>query len=69
MGIAVWLQVPLDVALARCHAGAARPLLRGPEQAAALYRARLPSYRAAPLHVDVEGLTPEDAAARIAALL
>jgi len=68
-GVAVWLQVPLDVALARCGAGAGRPLLRGPEQARALYQARLPAYRLAPLHVDVEGLTPEEAAERIAALL
>jgi len=68
-GVAVWLQVPLPVALARCGAGAGRPLLRGPAQARALYRARLPSYRAAPLHVDVDGLTPDDAAARIAAIL
>jgi len=68
-GVAVWLQVPLEAALARCGAGADRPLLRGPEQARALYHARLPSYRSAPLHVDVEGLTPEEAAERIAALL
>jgi shikimate kinase len=68
-GIAVWLQVPLPVALVRCGTGADRPLLRGPAQAQALYRARLPSYRAAPLHVDVDGLTPSEAAARIAALL
>ena len=69
MGIAVWLQVPLEVALARCRAGADRPLLRSAAQARALYRARLPSYRSAPLHVDVEGLMPEEAAARIAARL
>jgi shikimate kinase len=69
LGIAVWIQVPLEIALSRCQAGADRPLLRGPAQAHALYQARLPSYRSAPLHVDVEGLTPDEAAARIAALL
>lgn len=68
-GVAVWMQLPLEVALARCGAGADRPLLRGPEQARALYHARLPAYRLAPLRVDVEGLTPEEAAERIAALL
>jgi shikimate kinase len=69
LGVAVWLQVPLEVALARCRAGADRPLLRGRAQAQALYLSRLPSYRSAPLHVDVEGLTPQEAAARIAAVL
>jgi shikimate kinase len=68
-GRAVWLQVPLAVALERCGTARDRPLLGSPEQAHALYQARLPSYRAAPLHVDVDGLTPEEAAARIAALL
>ena len=69
LGVAVWIQVPLEVALARCQPGADRPLLRGPAQAHALYQTRLPSYRSAALHVDVEDLTPDEAAARIAALL
>jgi len=63
------LQIPLAVALERCGAESGRPLLRGPEQALALYQARLPAYRRAPLHIDVEGLTPDEAAARIAAFL
>jgi shikimate kinase len=69
MGTAVWLQLPLHQALARCAAGEGRPLLSGPGQAEALYRRRLPSYAAAPIHVPVEGLTPEEAAEAIAARL
>jgi shikimate kinase len=68
-GVAVWLQLPLEIALARCGAGEGRPLFRDPEQARALYAARLPAYRAAGLHVDVEGLTPDEAAERIAGRL
>jgi len=68
-GTSVWLQVPLALALERCVDGPARPLLRGPEQAEALYRERLPAYRQAALHLAIEGLTAEQAAARIAALL
>jgi shikimate kinase len=69
MGRAVWLRMPLEQALARCRTGPARPLLRGGAQAEALYQGRLPSYRSAPLRVDVEGLDPDQAAQRIASLL
>ncbi len=69
LGTAVWLQAPLAAMLARCGEGAGRPLLGGPEEARALYLSRLPSYRTARLHVDVDGLTPEQAAERIAARL
>ncbi len=69
MGRAVWLRVPLPRALARCEDGPARPLLKGERQAEDLYRRRLPSYRSAPLSVEVEGLGPEQVAERIAALL
>jgi shikimate kinase len=69
MGRAVWLRVPLGQALARCEDGPARPLLKDGRQAEDLYRRRLPSYRAAPLSVDVEGLGPEQVAERIVALL
>jgi len=69
LGKAVWLQAPLGLCLRRCQDGPARPLLKSPEQAEALYRRRLPAYRAAPLSVDVEGLTPEQIAERIAGLL
>ena len=69
LGKAVWLQAPLGLCLRRCQEGPARPLLRSPEQAEALYRRRLSAYRAAPLTVSVEGLTPVECAERIAALL
>ena len=69
MGRVVWIQVPLAQALARCEGGPARPLLQGGPQAEALYRKRLPSYRAATLHVDADGLSAEDVAERIAGLL
>lgn len=69
LGKAVWLQAPLGLCLRRCQDGPARPLLKSPEQAEALYRKRLPAYRAAPLSVAVEGLTPDQIADRIAELL
>lgn len=70
MGRAVWIQVPLRQALARCASGGMeRPLLQDEAQAEALYRRRLPSYRSAGLHVDADGLTAEEVAERIAGML
>ena len=69
MGRAVWIRLPLEVALRRCAGGSGRPLLQDENQAEALYRRRLPSYRAAALHVDAGGLSPEEVAERIAGLL
>ena len=69
LGRVVWIQVPLAQALARCEGGPGRPLLQGGAQAEALYRSRLPSYRAAGLHVDADGLSAEEVAERIAGLL
>ena len=69
MGRAVWLRLPLQVALARCRSGPSRPLLRSVSEAERLYRSRLASYRAAPLSVDAEGSSPQQIAERIAALL
>ena len=69
MGVAVWLQVPIALALSRCDGGTTRPLLRDPSQAETLYRARLPAYRKAPLRLEAEGISPQEAAERIAALL
>jgi len=69
MGRAVWVQVPLHQALARCPPGDERPLLKDEFQAEALYRRRLPAYRAAGLHVDADGLTAEEVAERIAGML
>jgi len=69
LGTAVWIEVPLGLCLRRAAHGPPRPLLKGPRQAEALYRTRLPHYRLAPLHLDAEPLTPEEAAERIVALL
>jgi len=69
IGRAVWLHAPLAQALARCENGPARPMLRDAAHAEALYAARLPAYRAAPLRVDIEGLGQEEVAERIADLL
>jgi hypothetical protein len=44
-------------------------LLRSGPETERLYRSRLISYRAAPLNVDAEGLSPEQIAERIAGLL
>jgi shikimate kinase len=69
LGKAVWIRLPLDEALRRCAGDTGRPLLKSAMQAEELYRRRLPSYRAAPLHVDAHGLPAEAVAERIAALL
>lgn len=69
MGRAVWIQVPLRQALARCAGGEERPLLKDDALAEGLYRRRLPTYRAAGLHVDADGLSAEEVAERIAGLL
>jgi len=69
LGRAVWIRLPLEVALGRCAGDTTRPLLKSAAQADALYRRRLPSYRAAPLHVDALGLSAEQVAERIAGLL
>jgi shikimate kinase len=68
-GPAVWIQVPLAEALARCEGSTGRPLLKGRAQAETLYRARLPAYQSAPLRVVAGGLSPEQIAERIASLL
>ena len=69
LGTAVWLEAPLGLCLRRAAHGPPRPLLKGPAQAEALYRSRLPRYLSAPVRLDVERLTPEEAAERIVALL
>ncbi len=69
MGRAVWLRLSLAVAIARCGSGSSRPLLRSVPETERLYRSRLESYRAAPLSVDADELSPEQIAERIADLL
>src|SRR5688572_14875139 len=65
IGRAIWIQLPLGEALARCVPDSGRPLLKSVAQAEALYRARLPAYRSAPVRVDATGLDVEAVAARI----
>ena len=69
IGRAVWLDLSLSRALERCDDGVDRPMIRDAAQAGALYRARLPWYSFAPYRIDVEHLTPEQAAEGIARLL
>lgn len=69
LGRSVWIQLPLEVALRRCASVQGRPLLKDGAQAEALYRRRLPSYRAAALHVDAQDLSAHEVAERIAGLL
>jgi len=69
LGPAIWIRLPLEMALRRCAGDAGRPLLKTAAQADELYRRRLPSYRAAALHVDAQGLSAEEVAERIAGLL
>lgn len=74
-GVTVFLYCPWPELERRLRkARVSRPLLAGPwskasARARKLYAARLPYYRRADLTVDTSGLTPESAAARIAALL
>ena len=69
LGPAVWIRIPLELALRRCAGETSRPLLKSEAQAQELYRRRLPSYRAAPLQVDASGLSAVQVAERIAELL
>ena len=69
LGRAVWIRLPLEVALRRCSGDTGRPLLKNESQAEDLYRRRLPSYRSAPAQVDAHGLSPEEVAERIARLI
>jgi shikimate kinase len=71
-GLSVWLNPPFATIVSRIGGlgKADRPLFRDETQALALYRERLPAYRAADVTVDVtpqEG--PEEIAARIALLI
>lgn len=67
-GITVWLNPSFATLAARLAGGGKedRPLFRDETQALALYRARLPAYRAADLTVEVgPAEAPEEVAARI----
>lgn len=75
-GVSVWLNPTLDDLFERLFehradpTGPPRPLLRDREQAEALFEARVPSYEAADLRVDVQSAEgPEQIARRIRRLL
>lgn len=64
-GLTVWLAVPFATLLARVQrSGRVRPLLASEAETEALYRSRLPAYRACDLRIDVAA---EDSAAQVAA--
>ena len=68
-GLVVALDVPLDVALGRAGAPAARPLLqRGPDEIAALHARRQPVYRRAHAVVGTEGRSAREVAAQVVAV-
>ncbi|HEX5759719.1 MAG TPA: shikimate kinase [Thermoanaerobaculia bacterium] len=67
-GMIVWLNPSFATLAARLAAGGKedRPLFRDETQALALYRERLPAYRAADLTIEIGAAeTPEEVAARI----
>jgi shikimate kinase len=64
-GVTVWLDCPLEVVTRRVAAASHRPLAREPERFAALYRARMETYRLADVHVAIDTDDPEEAAEAI----
>jgi shikimate kinase len=68
-GTSVWLDAPLEVIMARCAGDSSRPLFGDRRAMAALLESRRPAYELADLRVEVEGLTAEEIATRILALL
>lgn len=72
LGPVVCLVTSPEVILERVSRSDKRPLASGPDAAerlAKLYEARLPSYRLADVMVETDGLTVEQAAARVAAAI
>jgi shikimate kinase len=57
-GISVWLDCPFDVVQQRVSQSSHRPLARDPEAFAALYTARLETYRMADIRVPIESDDP-----------
>jgi len=60
-GITIWLNCPLEVIERRVAQASHRPLARAPEKLAALYAARLETYRLADIHVPIESDDPRHA--------
>lgn len=69
--LTVWLDVPFSLCWQRISAsGGKRPLARERDQAHSLYLSRRPLYELAGLHIEAnEGLSDQEAAARIASAL
>ncbi|MCC5976004.1 MAG: shikimate kinase [Rubellimicrobium sp.] len=68
-GVAVWLDVPLEMLWSRVRGKDTRPLLRTADPRAtleAIYAARVPCYRLADIHVPAEpGFSIEETTARV----
>jgi len=60
-GITVWLDCPFEIIQRRVAESAHRPLARDPEKFAALYKARVETYRLADIHVPIESEDPQHA--------
>lgn len=72
LGTVVCLVTSLDVILERVSRSDKRPLANGPDAAerlSTLYNARLPAYRMADVMVETDGLTVDQASARVAAAI
>lgn len=65
-GLSVWLDVPLEIVLARIPADGRRPLAADRTQMERLYASRRASYSLAHLHVDVGTRSAEEIAEQIA---
>ncbi len=68
-GTSVWLDAPLDLIMARCAGDSSRPLFGDREAMSALLESRRPVYELADLRIEIEGMTVEEIADRILALL
>ena len=60
-GITVWLDCPFEVVERRAAHSPHRPLARDPERFAALYTARIETYRLADIHVPIHSDDPGQA--------
>jgi shikimate kinase len=67
LGIVVWLRGDFDTLYERARRAGERPMLtgRGPDEIAALYRAREPYYRQADVTVDTTGIGPDQVVAHV----
>jgi shikimate kinase len=68
-GTSVWLDAPLDLIMARCAGDSSRPLFGDRDAMATLLDSRRPAYALADLRVEIEGMTVEEIAEQILALL